>query len=480
MDTTNKIIGRKAEQAILQKALDSSKSELVALIGRRRVGKTYLILNYLEKYIKLEVVGVQNAPMPVQLAHFMSALKTARLIDTIDKSPKSWLEAFSLLQTCFQDKPKSEKVVLFFDELPWLASNKTDFIAAFDYFWNAWASKNNFMIVICGSSASWMNQKIINNKGGLHNRITQLIRIKPFTLAETMQFLVSKGINLPHYHVLQLYMALGGIPMYLDFVDKQKSVPENLTDICLKSTGFLNSEYERLLPSLFLHYQTHSAIIQALAKKRKGLTREELLAETKMHNGGSFTNYLEELIQSDFIDFYRPFGKNKKEALYRLTDMYCLFYFAYILPNKGNKTPDFMDLNHTQSFKSWAGYTFENICMTHILQIKKGLGIANISTSTASFFAKPKDGLEGTQIDLLIERSDNIIHLCEMKFISDELIMDKKMSENLLNKRTVFNYHTKNKKHIFNTFITTYGHKSNNYSQQYIDQSLKMDILFEE
>ena len=476
------IIGRNFEKNELQKALSSTKSELIAIVGRRRVGKTFLIRNFLEEHMKLEITGVQNNPMQVQLLNFMSSLKTFKLVEkeSLFSEPKTWLEAFEILKQSLESLPKGEKIVLFFDELPWLANGKSDFISAFDFFWNAWASKQNLMIVICGSSASWMNQKIINNKGGLHNRITRLIRIKPFNLAETALFLKHKGINFPNYQILQIYMAIGGIPLYLEFIDKDRSVAENITDLCLKTSGFLYDEYERLLPSLFLHYQVHSTIIQALAKKRKGLTREEVLAETKLQNGGTFTKYLDELIQSDFVDFYRPFGKSKKDTLYRLTDMFCLFYFAYILPDRGNKTPNFDMLNQSQSYKSWAGYTFENVWMSHILPIKKALGIAGVSTSTASFFAKPKDGLDGTQIDLLIERSDNTIHLCEIKFLTDELIMDKSMAENLRNKRAVFNYHTKNKKHIFNTFITTYGHKSNSYSTQYIDQSITMDVLFED
>lgn len=475
------IIGRNFEKNELQKALNSTKSELVAIIGRRRVGKTFLIRNFLENQIKLELTGVQNTPIHVQLLNFMSSLKTFKLnqIEFLDTNPKTWLEAFEILKKCLETINKKEKTVLFFDELPWLASSKSDFISAFDFFWNSWASKQNIMIVICGSSASWMNQKIINNKGGLHNRITRLIRIKPFNLAETAFFLKYKGVNFPNYQILQIYMAVGGIPLYLEFIDKDRSVSENLTELCLKNSGFLYDEYDRLLPSLFLHYQVHSSIIQALAKKRKGLTREELLEETKLQNGGTFTKYLDELIQSDFIDYYRPFGKNKKDMLYRLTDMFCLFYFAYILPDRGNKTPNFEMLSQSQSYKSWAGYTFENVCMSHILQIKKALGIAGVNTSTSSFYAKPKDGLDGCQIDLLIERSDNTIHLCEIKFLNEELIMDKTLAENLRNKRSVFNYHTKNKKHIFNTFITTYGHKSNSYSVQYIDQSITMDALFE-
>ena len=476
------IIGREFEKKELQKALESTKSELVAIMGRRRVGKTFLIENYLHAQIVVSFTGVQNVSNDAQLFHFMSALKTSKVISTTEALPKTWLEAFSLLQNLLREKlsvlDTPYKPVLFFDELPWLAGKSSDFIAAFDYFWNAWASKQNMVVVICGSSASWMNQKIMNNKGGLHNRITRLIKIKPFNLAETKLFLQSKGINYPDYQILQLYMTIGGIPLYLELLDKSRSVAENLTEICLKSTGFLHNEYDRLLPSLFLHHQIHTSIIQALAKKRKGLTREELLSETKLQNGGTFTRYLDELVQSDFVDFYKPFGKQKKEMLYRITDMYCLFYFAYILPDKGNKTPDFSAFIQSQSFKSWAGYTFENVCMSHILQIKKALGIAGISTTTSSFFAKAKDGLSGTQIDLLIERSDNTIHLCEIKFLPDELIITKALADNLQNKRAVFNYHTGNKKHIFNTIITTYGLKSNNYSVQNIDQVVTMASLF--
>ena len=476
----DKIVGREFEKNELKKALESTKSELVAVMGRRRVGKTFLIRNYLEEQIIVEFTGVQNVNNEVQLFHFMNVLKTIGLNETIETPPQSWLKAFGYLEQVLSTLKKPFKPVLFFDELPWLAGKSSDFIAAFDYFWNAWASKRNIMVVICGSSASWMNQKIMNNKGGLHNRITRLIHVKPFNLAETQQFLTFKGINYPQYHILQLYMAIGGIPLYLELLDKSRSVAENLNEICLKPTGFLYNEYDRLLPSLFLHHQVHTSMIQALVKKRKGLTREEILTETKLQNGGTFTKHLDELIQSDFVDFYKPFGKQKKDTLYRITDMFCLFYFAYILPNKGNKTPDFMAFSQSQSYKSWAGYTFENVCMSHILQIKKALGISGIPTTTSSFIAKPNEGLEGAQIDLLIERNDRTIHLCEIKFLADELIINKAFVENLRNKRAVFNYYTKNKNHILNTLITTYGVKSNDYSVENIDKVITMQALFEE
>jgi uncharacterized protein len=474
------IIGRIFEKNELKKTFESSKSELVAVIGRRRVGKTFLIRNYFKQYTIFEFTGVQDISKEAQITNFISVLNAGKTEDLIEEIPQTWLEAFELLKKRIESFDTNFKKVLFFDELPWLAGNKSDFIPAFDYFWNAWASKHNIVIVICGSSASWMNQKIINHKGGLHNRITRLIQMKPFNLAETRQFLQFKGFNYPEYQILQLYMAIGGIPLYLELIDKSKSVVENLNELCLKPSGFLYDEYNRLLPSLFLHYQAHSLIIEALAKKRKGLTREEILAETKLPNGGTFTKYLDELVQSDFIDFYKPFGKQKKDTLYRLTDMYCLFYFAFILPNKGNKTPDFMATSQSQNFKSWSGFTFENVCMSHILSVKKALGISGISTSISSFYAKPKDGLDGTQIDLLIERADKTIHLCEIKFLSEQLIITKKMIENLGKKRAIFNYHTQNKQHIFNTIITTYGVASNDYSLQQIDQVVTMDSLFEQ
>ena len=475
-----KIIGRELEKKELTKTLESKKSELVAVMGRRRVGKTFLVRNYLESNIILEFTGVQNVSNDVQLFHFMNVLKAGGFMNNMDLHPKSWLEAFGFLQQSLSALNKPLKPVIFFDELPWLAGKSAEFIAAFDYFWNAWAAKQNIVVVICGSSASWMNQKIINNKGGLHNRITRLINVKPFNLAETQLFLNYKGIQYPEYQILQLYMTIGGIPLYLELLDNSRSFAENINEICLKPTGFLYNEFDRLLPSLFLHHQVHTSMIQALAKKRKGLTREELLTETKLHNGGTFTKYLDELIQSDFVDFYKPFGKQKKDTLYRLTDMFCLFYFAYILPNKGNKTPDFMAFSQSQSYKSWAGYTFENVCMSHVLQIKKALGISGIPTATSSFIAKPQDGMEGAQIDLLIERSDNTIHLCEIKFLADDLVINKAFVENLRNKRAVFNHQTQNKKHIFNTLITTYGIKSNDFSRQTIDQVITMKALFEE
>jgi uncharacterized protein len=474
----SKVIGRVSEKNELQKALDSSKSELVAVIGRRRVGKTYLIRNHYQPALWLEVTGVQDASTEIQLHNFMSAMQTAKLVDGTEKQPKSWIEAFELLKNRLLCCEFDTKKVLFFDELPWLAGRKSDFLTAFDFFWNNWASTQNLVIVVCGSSASWMNQKIINNKGGLHNRITRLVHIKPFNLSETQQFLTYKGLNYPKYQLLLLYMAVGGIPLYLDLIDKEKSVAENLNQLCLQPSGFLYNEYNRLLPSLFLHHQVHSTIIEALAKKRRGLTREELLEATKLKNGGTFSGYLNELVHSDFIDFYRPFGKQKKETLYRITDMYCLFYFAFILPDRGNKTPDFGALTQSQNYKTWAGYTFENVCMSHVVELKKALGIAGVSTQTSGFVAKPKDGLEGTQIDLLIERADNTIHLCEIKFLADELIVTKTLVENLKSKRSIFNYHTNNRKHIFNTLITTYGIKPNEHSKAFIDQVLTMEALF--
>ncbi len=470
------ILGREAEKIKLKKIYESPKSELVAIMGRRRVGKTYTIRNYFQSLIKYEFTGIQNISKEAQLANFIKTINDKS--NAIEAQPKTWIDAFDILKKDLETIPKTERTVLFFDELPWMAGKKNDFIPAFDHFWNSWASKQNIVIILAGSSAAWMNEKIINHRGGLHNRITQLMKMKPFDLAETRAFLQYRGINYTEYQIVQLYMAIGGIPLYLELLDTEKSVIENLNELCFKPSGFLYNEYNRLITSLFTHYEVHSQIIEALAKKRKGLNRLELLAETKQQNGGTFTKHLSELIQSDFIDSYNPFGKQKKETLYRLTDAFSLFHFSFILPNKGNKTPDFIAIANHAQYKAWAGYTFENIVLGHILQIKKALGISGISTSTSTFFAKPKDGLSGTQIDLLIERADNCINICEIKFVVDDLILDKEMEQNLRNKISIFNYHTKNRKHIFKTIITTFGLKLNIYSGS-IDSVITVEALFE-
>jgi hypothetical protein len=478
MKPSQLLISREEEKQRLKLALTSNKPELIALIGRRRVGKTFLIRKTYEDQIQLEVTGLQKDNQKAQIRNFLLSMRAYGFPIEKEEYPTNWLDTFYLLTQQLENLNLTQKMVVFFDELPWMAGKRSDFIEGFSYFWNSWASKQHIVLIICGSATSWMIEKVINNRGGLHNRITDIIHLHPFTLKETEDFLLAKNIKYPRYQVLLLYMALGGIPMYLDFIRKDLSVVQNINNLCFKSSGFLHDEFNRLFPALFERHERHTNIVKALAAKQRGLSRQELLQATKLSNGGSFTKTLKELQQSDFIKPFSSLGKKKKDTIFRLTDAYCLFYIHQIAPNKDSQTLDFKQLFLTAAFKSWSGYAYENVCFSHLYQIKSSLGISGMLTKTFSYIARPQEGIPGTQIDLLIDRSDDTIHICEIKFSNTTFIVNKNIATNIRQKHAVFKYHSKTKKHLFTTFITTFGLLENNWSKEIVDQSLTMDDLF--
>jgi hypothetical protein len=431
-----------------------------------------------DKHIDFEITGLQYGKKREQLENFTLRIgKHFRDYD-LEAIPKSWLQAFNHLTIALEGLEKKKKMVVFLDELPWLATHKSGFLTGLSYFWNSWAVKQNIVVVICGSAASWMIKKIINDRGGLHNRVTRLLYLYPFTLSETETYCRAKNIKLNRYQILQLYMVMGGIPMYLDQIKPGLSAIQNIQNICFSPTGYLRNEFERLFASLFNDYQKHVLIIRALAKKRKGLTRLEIIKSTKLTNSGKLTDILYELETSGFITIYGGYGKKVKESLYRLTDAYSLFYLTFLEPLGKSNQLDFTKLSDLPLWKTWSGYTFENICLTHINQIRKALSIAGMTSSVASFIARPKDGLPGTQIDLLIDRSDQSINVCEIKFSVETYVVTKKDVENIKTKKQVFRYHSKTKKHLFTTIITTMGVVDNKHKLNAVDQVVVLDDLF--
>ena len=475
----NVLIGREKEQEILQKALLSDESEMVAVFGRRRVGKTYLIRSIFENQIDLEFTGVQNATLEEQMTTFFFLIKQYAKPSTKLTKPQTWLDAFLQLITVLDaTKNTKKKRIIFFDELPWLATHRSGFLKAFGFFWNNWASKNNILVVICGSAASWMIQKIVKDKGGLHNRITRRIHLKPFSLAETEAFLQYKNLNLNHYHILLIYMIMGGIPHYLKEVERGKSAIQNIEDICFSADGLLNDEFSNLYAALFKNSDNHIAIIRALSQKWKGLTRSEIIKNSGLANGGGFTKVLDELLHSGFVTAYFPFGKKKKTMLYRLTDEYSLFFLHFIEPNKRNIKGTWQALSQTAVFKSWSGYAFESVCLKHIEQIKNALKIGGIYSESSGFIFSGDEFLPGIQIDLLIDRNDQVINICEMKFYQKEFTISKSYAAQLSRKMTVFREVTNTKKQIFLTMITTFDLLENKHSQGLVDNQLTMEILF--
>ncbi len=470
------LVGRNKEQQLLLQAFQSPESEMVAILGRRRVGKTFLIKQTF-KSIDFEFTGILHASKQEQLATFTQKLSDFSGSNYKTK-PKNWLEAFELLKQHLKTKRKKSKKIIFIDELPWLDTPKSKFTDALGYFWNDYAMYNNVILILCGSAASWMIKNIVNHKGGLHNRITKRIEINPFTLLETKQFLEKQHIHFDEYAITQLYMVMGGIPFYLKEIQKGESVAQNIDRICFDKNGLLYGEFSNLFASLYDNFETHLKLIKALSSKWKGITREEIIKQSQLKDGGNITKVLEELQRSSFISITYPFGKKKKDALYRISDPYTIFYFHFIEGQKLVKQGMFINLMRSPKWSSWCGYAFENVCFYHLPQIEQKLGIYAIYSEASSYFSKGTVHKKGFQLDLLIDRADKIITICEIKFYDSTFTITKEYAEQLRNKLALFKAETKSKKMLFFAFISTFGVSPNSYKNTLVQNEIKLNDIF--
>lgn len=476
---TNIFVGREKERAILEECLVSNSSEMVAVIGRRRVGKTLLVKHTFGDQINFSFTGVQNVDMRDQLVNFTFELNRVNKGEDDIPRPKDWMNAFIQLINYLEQNKSDKKQVVFFDELPWIATPKSGFLKALGFFWNSWAVDQNIVVVVCGSAASWMIQKVVNNTGGLHNRITRRIFLYPFDLSETEAYLKSRNIVFNRYQIVQLYMAIGGIPHYLKEIKDGKSAIQNIEEICFSRSGILYDEFGRLYPSLFSNAENHIRIIKLLSKRQAGMTRNQITQFSKIPNGGGLSKVLKELEQSGFISGYIPFTQKKKDIRYRLTDEYSLFYLKFMDDKLQPSENTWQQLSQTQSYKSWSGYAFENVCLKHIDCIKKALGISGIYSTTSTFYYKGSAEDTGLQIDLLIDRNDQVVNLVEIKFYNEPFSLDKRQAEKMSATMGKFKHLTKTKKQLFWTLVTTFGLNHNQHSLGLIQQVLTLDDLFD-
>jgi AAA+ ATPase superfamily predicted ATPase len=469
------LIGRKEELNQLRKLIEKQDSSFVAVYGRRRVGKTFLIRNAFPSF-DFQVTGMANVNSATQLSNFHIALNQYDPLSAERPMANTWLEAFSQLTVQLESKA-SEKKIVFFDELPWLDTAGSGFLSALEHFWNSWASaRTDILLIVCGSAASWIINKLLNNRGGLHNRVTDRISLQPFTLKECELFFSSRAAIFDRYQIVQLYMVMGGIPFYLAQIDPTLSATQNIDRLCFTESGILRAEFDNLYHSLFQKAERHVQIIEALSKKAKGLSREALLKASKMPNGGGTTRILRELEESHFIRKYRAFGKKGKNSIYQLTDFYSLFYLRWIRDFNPSDQGYWVAQLDTPSQNIWAGYAFEQVCLEHISRIKLGLSIGGIRTETSAWYGKADES--GAQIDLLIDRADRVINICEMKFSINPFVISKSYAEDLKRKIRVFKEVTNTRKAIHLILITTWGLVRNNYSDTLVQNELKMDALF--
>ncbi len=479
----SQIFARSRELKLLERLYTSAKPEFLTVYGRRRVGKTFLIREFFKnKGLYFALTGIKNATPRKQLRNFSAEFE--RVFETPQEEPADWFTAFTQLRKAIEAVKGQERIILFFDELPWLATPRSGFLQDLDHFWNRYMSGDNRVIlVVCGSAASWMIRKIIRNKGGLHGRLTAEIRLLPFDLKETEEFLRLQGVVLNRKAIIDIYMAIGGIPKYLSYLQKGQSAPQIISGLCFD--GPLVDEFNELYASLFEHHNRHVSIVKTLSASHCGLSKSDLSKATGLAMGGGMNMILDELEQSGFILPVRDFGKSKKDIRFRLIDEYSLFHLRWAQKAKENNLRVRDGMFWMNAFNSplgqiWAGYAFETLCLKHLPNIKSALGIAGVLTSASGWiYRSPKNSSErGVQIDLLIDRADNCINLCEMKYYNEEFVITKAYDKELREKKAIFIKESGTKKSVFITLIAPYGMKEQTGYFETVDVALTMDDLF--
>ena len=470
------LIARDREIRRLNGCLEETTAQLIILYGRRRVGKTFLITEFFRGRFDFKITGAYKEKREIQLRNFAEEL-SEQMKQEVDV-PKDWTSAFRLLRSYISSLPKDEKHVVFFDEMPWLDTMHSGFLPAFEHFWNDYGSTvHNLVFIICGSASAWMTKNIASNKGGLFNRQTCSIYLQPFTLAETEEYLKSRAINWSRYDIVESYMVLGGIPFYLSLLSPDMSLSQNIDNLFFRKRAELWNEFNQLYRTLFQNSDRYIKLVEALSRKRMGLTREEIIRETGFSANGDLTEMLNHLRDSDFIRVTSFYGKKKNNSLYQLHDYYSWFYFRFIKDYHGRDEHYWSNSYGSAAKRAWSGLTYEQLCKDHIGQIKRKLGISGVLSEEYSWFTKGDEVRDGAQIDLLIDRRDHVINLCEMKYSIDEYIIDKEYDKALRNKISTFVETTKTKKTIQTTLITTYGLKPNKYSG-IINNVVVLDDLF--
>lgn len=480
MKKNNKIIGRIEECKRLDSCLKADMAQLIIVYGRRRVGKTFLINQYFDNQFAFKVTGIYGQTKEVQISNFMASLNemSRRKYDEAN----NWFEAFRYLKAYTKTLSKKKKQVFFFDEMPWMDNKKSDFLSAFEWFWNDYASTvDNLVFIVCGSATSWMDEKIANNKGGLFNRQTCRLYLKPFKLYEVEKYLQEKGINWSRYDISECYMIMGGIPYYLSLLDNSISYKQNIDKLFFSPNGELWDEFDHLYRTLFTNSDDYIKVVSSLSEKLGGLTRLEIIEKTGLSSGGELTKILDNLILSGFVRVSNFYNKKKKDALYQLADYYTLFYYRYIHKNYGKDEHYWSNAIDNPARKVWAGLTFEQICKDHIGQIKQTLGISGVLSQESAWFTEGDEdkGITGAQIDLLIDRRDRVVSICEMKYSVNEFLIDKKYDMNLRNKVESFRKATNCKKSIQLVMVTSYGLKEGKYNS-FVNAQITLDDLYHE
>jgi AAA+ ATPase superfamily predicted ATPase len=486
-----KIVGREEEQKALERCYTSNSAEFLAVYGRRRVGKTFLIRSFFSSKnnrIFLNVTGMQSGSLLEQIQNFTESVAEAFFHKGVKlEVEKNWHNAFRMLTDNIAAIPKKKKIIIFFDEFPWMATQNSKLLQNLEYFWNQyWSRDARIKLIICGSASGWILKNIINNKKGLYNRVTKTIHLEPFTLGETKKFLISRGIKLNNNQITELYMVLGGIPHYLAQVEKGLSATQAIEQLAFSRNSFLFREFDNLYAAVFNNSENAIEIVRIMAERKYGIGQEELFRSVPhLSSGGRIISLLRDLEDIGFITSFKPKWHKKKGIYYKVADEYTLFYFYWIEPikkdliSKGIRAGYWEKIKDSASWKSWMGYAFEAICYKHLTQISKALNLSPTSLPATWQYVPKKGSVEqGAQIDLLFDRDDDSITVCEIKCSKNPFVIDKQYAKEMMNKVEVFKTRTKTTKQIFISMISANGIKPTMYSEELVSSCATLNDLF--
>ncbi len=477
------IIGREKEISELTGLYHSDRAQMIAVYGRRRVGKTFLIDEAMKGKITFRHAGLSPVDnngnknmLKEQLKHFHNSLKLHGMKKS--KRPESWLDAFFMLEQHLESIDNGNRQVVFLDELPWMDTPRSGFITAFEGFWNTWGChRDNLMVIVCGSANSWILDNLINSHGGLYNRTTFEIKLSPFTLRECEDYFISQGLRMSRYDIVQANMILGGIPYYMGYFSRGLSLAQNIDNLFFSRQPRLREEFDRLFASIFSNPEDVKKVVKVLGNRHYGYTRKEIIEKSGVQDGGGLTQILDALIAGDFIYKYVPYGKGRRDVHYKLMDPFCMFYLKFIQGKDTFDTDYWTNNQLSPTITSWKGFAFEELCFRHIAQIKRALGISGVVTSQSSWIAGGNENSGGTQIDMLIDRKDNVMNMCEMKFYSEEFTVNKAYHFTLMNRMNSLKETLPRKVSLHSTLVTTYGLTHNEYSGDF-QQVITLDALF--
>lgn len=476
------IIGRKPEQAELLRIFNRKQAQLVAVYGRRRVGKTFLVRELLKEHFVFYHTGISPLELEgrnlldAQLSAFASTLSYSGA--SVSGRPKDWTEAFQWLRDFLAEQDSEKRMVVFIDEMPWMDTPRSGFISAFEHFWNGWgAGQDNLMMIVCGSATSWIEDNLINGYGGLYDRTSAEIRLSPFTLKETEQMLLSQDVTLSRYDIVQAYMAVGGIPYYLSYFQPGKSLAQIIDNLFFERKAKLQNEFERLFNSIFTSPERFKVIVRLLAKRHIGYSRDEISKLTGIPAGKDLSKALKTLEASDFIIKYKPFENDGKHLVYRLTDHFCLFYLKFV--DGASRSADYWQRHeNAPGVNSWRGIAFEEVCLSHMPQLKFALGISGVGVEASPWTLRGTEDQEGMQIDLILERQDRVVNLCEMKFSVGEYEVDKAYEMRLRSRLQTIQQMVNRRQNVQMILVTTFGLKHGIHSGIF-QQTVCIDELFQ-